>query len=586
MTSAPNVEDRPLIDISGLRVSARGDVERMILDDINLCVSKGSVLGIVGESGSGKSTVALTMLGFLKPGLRRVSGHVLVKEHDVLGAPDKELRALRRHVLAYVPQNAGLSLTPTKRIGSLIREVIQSREGNSAEHVGTRVIELLKSVRLPNAEEIALRYPHQLSGGQQQRCAIALAIAGHAELLILDEPTSALDATTHNELLALLRTLSCERSLTLVCVTHDMRVVSRLCSHVAVMHQGKLVEEGLTEGILQNPQHPYTQKLLKAQPTWRGKQISQPQFAHAQHGAAVKVLDVRDLAVRYSRRSAFSQLWPLSRRDEVPPAIQDVTFFVQAGKIVGVIGESGSGKSTLLRSIAGASSTERGAIVLKEAQNLAKLKSRSLDVRQKIQLVWQNPLAALNPRQTVFDALDAPLRLYFDLSTEQRRIRAHELLALVHLTPDHLDRFPGELSGGQAQRVAIARACAAEPEIMLCDEITSALDVSVQAAVLDVVRGIRAQTGCTFLFVSHDLAVVASIADDIIVLRNGRICEAGTSEQVLTNPAHPYTQSLIEAFGDTPEIGRQPVVNLDGMRRPIRSMHEHRVPAALRPARS
>lgn len=569
MTNVLNVEPRPLIDIDGLSVRTAGSVERLILDDINLRVDKGSVLGIVGESGSGKSTLALTMLGHLKPGLRYVSGHILVNDCDTMSAPAMGLRQLRRHVVAYVPQNAGLSLTPTKRIGSLIAEVLQIGGAKSAEETRMRVKELLQAVRLPNAEDTASRYPHQLSGGQQQRCAIAMAIASRAELLILDEPTSALDATTHNQLLALLRTLIDERSLTIVCVTHDIRVVSRLCSHVAVMHQGKLVEQGNTDRILRTPQHPYTQKLIEAQPSWRGQRGSASRAALPEDGHPVKALDIRDLAVRYSRRSILSQLWPLARPEETCPAIQDITFSVETSKIVGVIGESGSGKSTLLRTIAGASSIQNGRILLKETQDLARLKSRSIDLRQKIQLVWQNPVAALNPRQTVFEALDSPLRLYFNFSNAERRVRAGELLSLVQLTPDYLDRLPGELSGGQAQRVAIARACAAEPDIMLCDEITSALDVSVQAAVLDVIRSIRARTGCTFLFVSHDLAVVASIADEIIVLHNGRICEAGTTEQVLSNPVHPYTKSLIEAFGDGPEIGFQPRADLARLRGPV-----------------
>ncbi|RWJ43148.1 ABC transporter ATP-binding protein [Mesorhizobium sp.] len=571
MTNVLNVEPRNLIDIRDLSVKTANGDEKLILDDINLRVRKGSVLGIVGESGSGKSTLALTMLGHLKPGLRHVSGRVLVNECDTLLASQTKLSELRRCVVAYVPQNAGLSLTPTKRVGSLIGEVVQVGGKKSAKQIKARVIELLKSVRLANAEEIAARYPHQLSGGQQQRCAIAMAIASSAELLILDEPTSALDATTHNELLALLRTLMEERSLTLVCVTHDTRVVSRLCSDIAVMHQAKLVEQGNTDRILRRPQHPYTQKLLTAQPSWRGRQATQSQAGDARSGAAAKTLDIRGLVVRYSRRSILPQLWPLSRRDGTRPAIQDITFSVQAGKIVGVIGESGSGKSTLLRAVAGALSIHNGQIVLAETQDLARLGSRSIDLRRKIQLVWQNPLAALNPRQTVFEAIDAPLRLYFSLSTAQRRVRAGELLGLVQLTPDFLDRLPGELSGGQAQRIAIARACAAEPDIMLCDEITSALDVSVQAAVLDVVRSIRTHTGCTFLFVSHDLAVVASIADEVIVLHNGRICEAGTTEQILTAPEHPYTRSLIEAFGHMPETRLQSGVDSDRNRRPVGS---------------
>ncbi|MBB4232536.1 ABC transporter ATP-binding protein [Rhizobium mongolense] len=571
MTHVLNVEPCNLIDIRDLCVETANGDEKLILDDINLRVRKGSVLGIVGESGSGKSTLALTMLGHLKPGLRHVSGHVLVNECDTLLASQTKLSELRRRVVAYVPQNAGLSLTPTKRIGSLIGEVLQIGGEKSAKQIKARVIELLKAVRLANAEEIATRYPYQLSGGQQQRCAIAMAIASSAELLILDEPTSALDATTHNELLALLRTLMEERSLTLVCVTHDMRVVSRLCSDIAVMHQGKLVEQGNTDWILRKPQHPYTQKLLKAQPSWRGQQGTQSQSAQNRGGGSTKTLDIRDLAVSYSRGSILPKLWPLSRCAVASPAIQDITFSVQAGKIVGVIGESGSGKSTLLRAVAGASSIQNGQILLAETQDLARLGSRSMDLRRKIQLVWQNPLAALNPRQTVFEAIDAPLRLYFDLSTAQRRIRAGELLGLVQLTPDFLHRLPGELSGGQAQRVAIARACAAEPDIMLCDEITSALDISVQAAVLDVIMGIRAHTGCTFLFVSHDLAVVASIADEVIVLHNGHICEAGATEQVLATPKHPYTRSLIEAFGHMPEMEVQSRADTDGNRRPVGS---------------
>ncbi|GLS34983.1 ABC transporter ATP-binding protein [Mesorhizobium tianshanense] len=548
MTPFRNNRAGSLIDVAGLSVATTKSVG-LILEDVGLTVQRGDVVGIVGESGSGKSTLALALLGHFKTGLRPVSGSVLIDGRDVVSAPKADIVSLRRHLVSYVPQNAGLCLTPTKRIGAAIEEISHLQGERSAKKNRSRVVELLEAVRLPNAEELAARYPHELSGGQQQRCAIAMALAANTELLILDEPTSALDATTVNELLSLLRKLIVERGLTIICVTHDMRVVARLCTQVAVMRKGRLVEQGRCQAILNTPQHSYTQMLLSAQLGFRARR--EEDLPHSDGHACLNVLDIRDVTVRYKPRSPLLGLWPSDRRGSAAAALQDVSFSVEKGRIVGVIGESGSGKSTLLKSIAGVSTPSAGEMVFMGGEDLAKLKTRSTSLRRSIQLIWQNPLAALNPKQTVFDAIDAPLRLYFKMSGTRRRARAAELLAQVKLTAEYLDRFPAELSGGQAQRVAIARACAAEPEIMLCDEITSALDVSVQAAVLDVIKGIRSQTGCSFVFVSHDLAAVASIADEIVVLKDGVICEAGLTNRILHNPSHPYTKRLLEAFAGT-----------------------------------
>lgn len=543
-TPSTPTDDRSLIHVEGLTVAAGSGKGRLILDDVRLHVASGEVLGIVGESGSGKSTLALALMGHFKTGLRPISGQIAVKECDVLSASVSEIANLRRSVVSYVPQNAGLCLTPTKRIGAALEEVLFLRGNTSAKSRRDLAIGLLEAVRLPNAGALAGRYPHELSGGQQQRCAIAMALAADAEILILDEPTSALDATTVNEFLALLKQLKGERALTIVCITHDMKVVGRLCSQVAVMQKGKLVEAGRCGDVLNMPRHAYTKMLLDAQLGFRETLVPSKEPVDA----TARVLDIERVSVRYGAKSGLFGLASRLGRAAGPAALDDVSMTLLKGRIVGVIGESGSGKSTLLKAIVGARSPSQGKILFQESEDLARVTNRPTELRRRIQMIWQNPLSALNPKQTVFEAIEAPLRLYFDLSLSQRRARASELLAQVKLTDEFLDRFPAELSGGQAQRVAIARACAAQPDVLLCDEITSALDVSVQASVLDLIRTIRSTSGCSILFVSHDLAVIAAIADDILVLKNGKVCEAGPVYDVLQRPGHPYTRSLVEAF--------------------------------------
>ncbi|WFU51745.1 ABC transporter ATP-binding protein [Sinorhizobium terangae] len=602
------MQEAPLLKIENLTVGLANSKGRPVIKDINLEIFPGDTIGIVGESGSGKSTLALTMLGHFKGGLKVETGKVTLAGINVLKETVARLKSIYGNVVGYVPQNAGKSLTPSKRIGRLIEEVLECNTGLPRPRRRERMLNLLRTVQLRNVEDIAQRYPYQLSGGEQQRCAIALALAGDAKLLILDEPTSALDATTHDELLSTVRRLIFEKQLAIACVTHDMGVVARLCSRVAVMYAGSIVEIGSSSEILNAPQHPYTQGLIQSIPklahSWLPAAIAgtppsmgvpicgcafaqrcpvaipecsvneppilyskasllrchnpQPQISPQvsmmrlhnviQSRPGKSLLEIDKLVVRHLTAKSLFRRRAMDRAYRGSAVLRDVSLSVRAGTIVGVIGESGSGKSTLLRAIVGEGLIESGEIKYRGEALPWRNSSRSLELRRQVQLLWQNPHAALNPRQTVFEAIAAPLRLYFNMSQSQQSDRALELLELVRLGRQHLDRRPNQLSGGEAQRVAIARACAATPDLMLCDEITSALDASVQAAILTLIETISRTTGAAFLFVSHDLAVVRAIADTVIVLRNGEICETGSTEAVLTSPAHPYTRSLIDSF--------------------------------------
>lgn len=598
----------PLIDIRRLCIGFRGRSGTIlpVLHEVDLSVCRGESLGIVGESGSGKSTLALAAMGYLKHGLQKLSGEVIYGGIDMFARSPLELSRIRGGQLGLIPQNSGQALTPTLRIGRQIHEALRLHCSLPEGAHKARAIDLLTQVRLPDPAAILRRYPHELSGGQQQRVAIAMALAGEPDALLLDEPTTGLDVTTQAHILELLRDLAAERNMAMVYVSHDLGVIARVCDRVQVLYAGETVLTGPTRAVLRHPGHPYARGLLASIPrlgdptlpralagrppspgsTWSGcafaprcaiatelcltthppmiagetdqmtRCLYPAQVAGFELGGGGALLSccasdsplalrLEEVAIRYDQRGVLAAL----RRAPRPPATVDgISLHLTRGETLGLVGESGSGKSTILKAIAGLLPPAEGSITLGDGTSLTPaVEQRRPDQLRRIQMIFQNPDDSLNPRQSVGEILAQPLRLYFGLTGRALRDRATELLDTVRLGTHYLDRRPGQLSGGEKQRVAVARAFAAGPEIVLCDEITSALDVSVQAAVLELLNDLKGLHGTAFIFVSHDLTVVRALSDRVAVLYQGRLCEIGPAAAVYTQPSHPYTEVLLGA---------------------------------------
>ena len=631
MALLPPLKNEGLLSVENLSIgyrNATGDL-LYILRNIDLHLTAGETLGIVGESGCGKSTLALAIMGYLKTGLQVTQGRICFAETDVFSLNRVGLQALRGGGIALIPQNAGMALTPTLRVAAQIDEALMLHTNLAPASRATRILELLHQVRLPDPENIARRFPHELSGGQQQRVAIAMALAGKPRALLLDEPTTGLDVTTQAHVLKLLREITESAGTSMIYVSHDIGAVAQVCNRIAVMYAGEVVLQGPTRGVLRQPLHPYARGLLAAIPRIHSAKLpigmdgrppapgqpiqgcafaqrcpmavsqcreSRPVleesvdgqvarcFRHTEAeiplgsrqspkekandaGGAQVALELRDLSIRYARRN----FWPWRSRTAEAEAVtvEGINLTIKAGETLGLVGESGSGKSTILRCIAGLLAPCSGSIEMFQEGVLAPLaEQRPKTALRRIQIIFQNPDESLNPRHSIREILSQPLKLYFDLKGEALEARCKALLADVRLNDAYLDRLPAQLSGGEKQRVAIARAIAAEPEIILCDEITSALDVSVQAAILELLDRLRRERGITYIFVSHDLAVVRALANRVAVLYLGRLCETGSSELVYMAPRHPYTETLLNAVlepdpdhrprllaDDTPEKG-------------------------------
>ena len=590
-----------------------------VVDGVSFSLEAGASIGIAGESGSGKSTLLLAMMGVVRPGLTLLSGRVEFEGAPVLGRPDADLLSLRGGRMALIPQNAVTAMTPTLRVGAQIDEALRLHTPLRASERATRVLELLERVQLPDPALMATRFPHELSGGQLQRAAVAMALAGDPAVLLMDEPTTGLDVTTQLSLLDLMIELQREAGMAIVCVSHDLGVLAKLCQRVEVMYSGALVEEGPAGLLLSRPSHPYTRALLNSLPTLAREGLPNsipgrppsphtlpqgcrfaPRCAMADAGCHAKrpplrnfgperrlacfhpaegpleadpdqivrkapngattVLQVENLSISYGRARGMNRLLRFRKATQV---VDEVSFQLQRGEVLGLVGESGSGKSTILRAIAGIHPLSGGAINLATKDNemiplAPEMAKRPLGQLRSIQMVFQDPETSLNPRHTILEILAQPFRLYRTSRREELRERAGALLNEVRLGQSYLDRYPSQLSGGERQRVAIARAFAAEAEILLCDEITTALDVSVQAAVLKLVRDFAHDRNVATIFVSHDLAVVRAISDRIAVLSEGRIVEIGETDDVCRRPNHAYTQQLLSAVLEpTPQKSRQ-----------------------------
>lgn len=523
-----------VLDVNNLVVSlgAKGEGDR-IIDDVSLQVRKGETLCVVGESGSGKSVTSLTTMGLLQKGaLKAISGSIKLVGENVLEASDRRLRQLRATTMAMIFQEPMTALNPVVPVGRQIDEVLRVHTDLDAGQRRKKILAMMEQVRLPDVERIFKSFPHRLSGGQRQRIMIAMALVLEPKLLIADEPTTALDVTTQKQILTLIRDLQRDHGTAVLFITHDMGVVAEIADRVVVMRRGRLVETGTLDDILRKPTMDYTRNLLSAVPSLV------PRAPRPETREPV-VLEANELGKVYRERSFFGKAREVA-------AATDVTLTLRKGRTLGIVGESGSGKSTVARCIVRLIDPTSGGVRL-VGREISDLSRRLLQPhRKRMQMIFQDPYRSLNPRVTIGESIaEGPIN--YGLPRAEALKKARELLELVDLPADAVDRYPHQFSGGQRQRIAIARALALDPDVLVADEAVSALDVSVQAQVLRLLDDIQTRLGIALLFITHDLRVAAQICDDVAVMQHGRIVEQGPAAAVLTNPQQAYTRQLLDA---------------------------------------
>ena len=518
------------------------------VEGVSFDLRQGGSLGIVGESGSGKSVTCRALMQLL-PRNATISGSIRFDGTDLATLPGPELDALRGQRMAMIFQSPASHLDPLMRIGDQVGQTLRRHRGLAGRALWDEVLRLLGMVRIPDPGRWAQAYPHQLSGGMKQRAMIAGALACGPDLLIADEPTTALDATVQKEILDLLVRLRREQGLTMIFVSHDLGAVAQVCDEMVVMQAGRIVESGTTEQIIRAPRHEYTRRLVSAHPD-----RLPPRLPRRLSTATNPLLDVQGLSVRYGSRSLIDIL---ARREGGFTAVHDFDLEVRPGEALGIVGESGSGKSTLARTLVGLNRPERGEIRYNGRRADPNGADRTTYLRE-VQLVYQHPYEALSPRLTAYQSIAEPLGRHRMVPPEKIAERVAELMREVDLSPDLAKRRPAQLSGGQCQRVAIARALALEPRVLIADEVTSALDVTLQAQVLDLLIRLQAERGLTMIFISHDLGVIRRLCDHVIVMRAGRIVEAGPTARVFDAPAEPYTRDLLAAIPRLPSAEAVP----------------------------
>ncbi|MBD8890992.1 ABC transporter ATP-binding protein [Roseibium litorale] len=524
----------PVLSIENLTVGLTGNpTAKPVLNSISFKIRAGETLCLVGESGSGKSVTSLAAMGLLpKSALEVTGGKILLQDRNLLDLNGRQMRDMRARHLSMVFQEPMTALNPVMRVGQQIEEVLNTHERMSAKEKKQRVLDIMEQVHLPDVERIYRSYPHQLSGGQRQRIMIAMALILEPQLLIADEPTTALDVTTQRQILGLIAELQAKHGTAVLFITHDMGVVAEIADTVQVMKHGELVEQAPVETLLRNPQMDYTRKLLQAVPSLTPRPARET-------AAAASALTVQGLRKVYGASG-----WLVNR--EPTNAARDVSFEIPRGRTLGIVGESGSGKSTVARCIMRLIDPTEGSVKVGDLEIATLGRAALRPHRRHIQIVFQDPFRSLNPRWTVGRSLvEGPLNCGQDKQVAMAKAR--ELLALVGLPADAIDRYPHQFSGGQRQRIAIARAVAMEPDVLVADEAVSALDVSVQDQVLKLLDELQQKLGIAILFITHDLRVAAQICDDVLVMQKGRVVEHDTAANVLGNPKHPYTKALIEA---------------------------------------
>ena len=528
-----------LLEIDQLQIDARKDDGSLlpIVKGVSFNVNRGEVVALIGESGSGKTTIALSALGYAKPGLEFTGGEVRLEGRDVISMPSEEKRQLRGERVAYLAQSAAATFNPALTIGEQVTESAVLHGHFNQEEATQRAVSLYHALELPDPERLGKRYPHQVSGGQLQRLMAAMALCSKPDLLVLDEPTTALDVTTQIEVLKSFKSVIEQEGSSAIYVTHDLSVVAQIADHIIVLYAGEIQEHGNAGQVINQPSHDYTRRLMAAVRPLPA--AGQGDETSGEHRRDTPALEVKNIIAGYGRKQA----------DGTPAitVLRDVHMTIERGHTVGIIGESGCGKSTLARVMSGLLPASKGEVLLDGEALQPDLRKRSRNQLQKIQFVFQMADTALNPRQRIDQILGRPLEFYLGLKGQEKRRRIAELLQMVELPQEFAGRYPEELSGGQKQRVNLARALAASPEVLLCDEVISALDTIVGANIIELLKRLRKQTGVSFVFISHDLSTVASFADEIVVLYAGRVVEQGKTDHVLAPPYHPYTRLLISS---------------------------------------
>ncbi|RXZ48715.1 ABC transporter ATP-binding protein [Agromyces fucosus] len=533
--------NEPVLRISGLSIAFRSGGELVTaVDDVSIDVAAGETVAIVGESGSGKSTTAAAINRLLPENGVITAGSIRFEGREITELGENELVKLRGAGIGLVPQDPMSNLNPLMRVGEQIGEALEVHGYGTGDAVRARVVELLELVGIPDPEQRSRQYPHEFSGGMRQRALIAMGLACQPRLLIADEPTSALDVTVQRRILDQLDQLTGEMGTAVFLITHDLALAAERADRIVVMFRGRIVETGTSQEVLENPQHDYTKQLLAAAPSLASRR--EPLPIRGGEADTRPLVEVSDLRKEFHLRS------PKAGEPTTFTAVDGVSFTIPRGKTVSIVGESGSGKSTTANLVLGLEQITSGRIAF-DGTDLTALKRRELFAfRRRVQPVFQNPYASLDPRYTVEESIAEPLKVHRIGNAASRRTRVAQLLEQVALPTAMSSRLPHELSGGQRQRVAIARALALEPELVVLDEAVSALDVLVQAQILELLAGLQARLGLSYLFISHDLAVVRMISDEVHVMQRGRIVESGTPEQIFDDPQDPYTRELLAAI--------------------------------------
>jgi peptide/nickel transport system ATP-binding protein len=601
--SAPELARQPTepaetaIAVQDLRVEI-ASTGTSVISDVSFGIARGEILGVVGESGSGKTTVGLALLGHARPGLRIAGGSVLLGDYDILTLGEEQRQRLRGSVVSYVPQDPASSLNPALRIGLQLREVIEAHSSGRGSNHSERIAEMMREVALPDDRAFLKRYPHELSGGQQQRIGLAMAFANRPRLIVLDEPTTGLDVTTQAHVLSTVRELATLHHVAALYVSHDLAVVATLARRVAVMYAGRVVELGSADELFESAGHPYTRRLIGAIPRLTGGRSLVGIPGHAQSPGShppgcsfaprcslrieqceVALPELRPIGPGHVVRCIRAEFvmsgeqgrvgdpieMPAAGEGDLPAlrlanviatygrheVVHSVSLSLAAHECLALVGESGSGKTTIARAIAGLHRGWTGTISLGGAELQTVARHRSRDARRRIQHIFQNPYGSLNPRQTIGQIIEQPLRVFGTARGREADRRVAEMLERVSLTAAYARRYPDQLSGGERQRVAIARALVCDPTVLICDEVTSALDVSVQAAIVELLGNLQRELGLSMLFITHNLPLVRSVAQRVAVLSQGSIVEVGDVGQVLADPGQPYTRQLLS---DTPSL--------------------------------
>ncbi|MFT4147245.1 MAG: ABC transporter ATP-binding protein [Micrococcaceae bacterium] len=551
--------NQPLLDIKNLAITfetKNGDVNAV--QDANLTVMPGETVAIVGESGSGKSTTALSAIGLLPSNGKVTSGQILFNGKDFANATEEEFVEIRGNQIGMVPQDPMSNLNPVHKIGQQVKETLEANglASKDKEKLKEQIAEVLTQAGLPDAEKRANQYPYEFSGGMRQRALIAIGLSCDPKLLIADEPTSALDVTVQRTILDHLDKLTTEKNTAVLLITHDLGLAAERASKVIVMYQGRVVEAGPSLELLQNPQHPYTKRLVASAPSLASRRIEVAKEAGLESDEVLAPTETSNIGQHDER---FIDIENLTKVFKIRgdglfgkatdfTAVDDVNFHVQKGTTTAVVGESGSGKSTVANMVLGLLEPTSGSIKF-DGQDVTQLdKEQQFKFRSRVQPIFQNPYGSLNPMYSIYKSIEEPLKVhnYGDPKTREARVR--ELLDQVSLPAATMRRYPNELSGGQRQRIAIARALALKPEVLICDEAVSALDVLVQAQILNLLAELQHELSLTYLFITHDLAVVRQIADDVVVMEKGKIVEKGTTDDVFEHPEQAYTEKLLDAI--------------------------------------